>query len=149
MWFATVGGIGRLPVAPGTWGSLVGLLSGALAARIITPPRSLVVLAFTFVICAFICTQAERALGQPDPPAVVLDEVWGMASILLVLPRMASSGSLLAVAFLLFRFFDIAKLPPLRRLERLPVGWGIMADDLGAAIYAVLTLWVVTGITGG
>ena len=69
-----------------------------------------------------------------------------MAAIIMALPWLSASPWRLMAAFGLFRFFDIAKPPPLRRLERLPSGWGIMLDDLGAAIYTVLTLWVVTKI---
>lgn len=140
---ATVGGLGYLPLAPGTWGSLVGLLLGALAVRSISQLAMWFVLVATFVSSALICTKAERSLGQHDPPAVILDEVWGMAAVTVVLPSIASSWVLLLAAFLLFRIFDIVKPPPLRRLATLPAGWGILADDAGAAAYTILIYWLI------
>lgn len=143
VYLATVGGVGRLPVAPGTWGSALGLGLGLLA-----PPVAVIFLAVTFVASALICTQAERALGEKDPRPVILDEVWAMAAVIMALPWIAASPWRLLAGFLLFRYFDIVKPPPLRRLERLPGGWGIMADDLGAGAYTVLILWIVARIAG-
>ena len=146
---ATVGGLGCLPVAPGTWGSLVGVMLGILGARLASPEGGhpsgwgVALLVATFIIGAVVCTHAERHLGQPDPPAIILDEVWGMAAVIVVLPWTAGSWPFLLVAFLLFRVFDVAKPPPLRHLARLPTGWGIMADDLGAACYAMVLLTVM------
>ena len=150
MWifFATVGGLGKVPWAAGTWGSAVGFLLGMVAIRRLAWPQSLLLLVVTFIGCAFICTRAEHRLGQHDPPQVILDEVWGMASILMVLPWSASSWVRRLVAFLLFRAFDITKPPPLRHLARLPQGLGIMADDLGAAAYGLLVLWSISRLAG-
>jgi phosphatidylglycerophosphatase A len=91
--------------------------------------------------CARLCGAAEQELAQHDPPAVVLDEVWGMAAVVIALPQLRVSWWWLVASLLLFRFFDIVKPPPLKRLAQLPGGWGIMADDLGAAAYTALTLW--------
>jgi len=142
VFLATLGGIGRIPWAPGTWGSAVGLGLGLLLARTISQPLSWLLLVLAFLGCVSLCTQAERHLGRHDPPAVILDEVWGMAAIVIALPWTALSATRLAAAFLLFRVFDIVKPPPLKRLARLPGGWGIMADDLGAALYAAAVVWV-------
>ena len=139
---ATLGGIGWSPWAPGTWGSAVGLLLGLLAVRIISPPLAVLVLALTFLVGVSCCARAERSLDRHDPPAVVLDEAWGMAAILMTLPWTTRSAPWCLAAFLLFRVFDIVKPPPLKRLANLPGGWGIMADDLGAAAYTVLLLWL-------
>jgi phosphatidylglycerophosphatase A len=89
-----------------------------------------------------ICSAAERQIGQHDPPAIILDEVWGMAAIVMVLPWVAVSWMWPLTAFLGFRLFDIVKPPPLKLLARLPAGWGIMADDFGAAAYAIILLWL-------
>ena len=131
-----------MPLAPGTWGSLVGLLLGVVAARTMSWLIEVSVLAVLFPICALVCGQAERRLGQHDPSSVILDEVWGMAAVIVAVPSIAASWPLLAVAFLLFRTFDIAKPPPLTQFANLPAGWGIMADDFGAAAYTICVLWV-------
>ena len=140
---ATAGGLGRMPRAPGTWGSAVGLLLGLLAVRSLSQPLSIIVLVVTFIAGALICTQAAQALGQRDPSAVILDEVWGMAAVIMLDPSTADGWGWWLRAFLLFRIFDVAKPPPVRQLERLPAGWGIMSDDLGAAMYTILVLWVL------
>ena len=144
---ATVGGLGRVSVAPGTWGSLVGLGLGLLGARMSPWLLSPIVLGGLFVGCVGICSRAEEQLAVHDPPAVILDEVWGMGAVMMLLPWAAQSVPLVLVAFLLFRMFDIAKPPPLKRLAELPAGLGIMADDLGAAAYTMLVLWVVSRLT--
>lgn len=151
VFLATLGGLGYLRWAPGTWGSLVGLLGGVITLSWFNDvtlgelPRMFItlmaILAVKFVICAFMCTMAERALGIHDAPAIILDEAWGMAAIVMAAPWTAvESGPWLIMAFLLFRLFDIVKPFPLKRLATLPEGWGIMADDLGAAAYTVLIL---------
>ena len=145
---ATVGGLGRIPLAPGTWGSGVGLLLGVLTVRALRHPVSPLLLIGSFVVAALICAQAERALRRHDPPMVILDEVWAMWAIVVVLPWISVSWSRLLVACLLFRLFDITKPPPLKHLAHLPSGLGIMADDLGAAVYTVLILWVISRTTG-
>ncbi len=139
---ATIGGLGYVPWAPGTWGSLVGLLLGILEVRVLKHPVSLLLFLGSFVIAALICAQAERALRRHDPPMVILDEVWAMWAIIVVLPWVTVSWSRLLIALLLFRLFDITKPAPLKHLARLPSGLGIMADDLGAAMYTVLILWL-------
>ncbi len=140
---ATMGGLGdRLP-APGT---TVGSLAGALlywgAASALPHAGSLVALGGLAVLlptAVWACgTEAtRRALADPGP--VVLDEVAGqwLALAVVALARGTPPGPReLLVAFLLFRLLDIAKPWPIRRLERLPGGWGIVADDLAAALPA-------------
>ena len=143
IFLATIGGLGRIPWAPGTWGSLVGLLLGMFVVRILQWAVHPVAIIASFVGCALICTMAERALHRHDPSEVILDEVWGMWVIVVVLPWITVSFLKLLIAFLLFRLFDVAKPAPLRHLERLPAGLGIMADDLGAAVYSIIMLWLV------
>ena len=90
-----------------------------------------------------ICSIAARRLGSKDPGAVVWDEIAAMPVVFCLTSFDRPAGSLaavLALGFGFFRLFDIAKPPPCRWLEHLPGGWGIMADDLGAAIYAGLCL---------
>jgi phosphatidylglycerophosphatase A len=144
---ATVGGLGRIPWAPGTWGSAVGVLLAVLTSRTVSQPFSILLLVATFIMCARICTSAEQQLGQHDPAVVILDEVWGMASVTVTLPWTVSSFPLFLAALLLFRVFDITKPPPLKRLASLRAGWGIMADDLGAAVYTVLVLSFIASMS--
>lgn len=139
---ATVGGLGHIPWAPGTWGSAVGLILGWVMIRALPVVYVGPVLVISFVVGALVCTSAERALHRHDPPAVILDEVWGMLFVVALLPWTIASSARLLMAFLLFRAFDITKPPPLKRLARWPGGWGIMADDLGAAVYASCILWL-------
>lgn len=149
---ATVGGIGRAPFAPGTCGAAVGLplavATGAaaawLAARIPGVPAFAAEAAIVAAICLAgvpVCTRATAILGRgKDPGAIVLDEVAAMAVTLLVVPPSARTPAVLAVAFLLFRVFDVLKPFPCDRCERLPAGLGIMADDWAAAAYAAACL---------
>lgn len=139
-----MGGLGSLPIAPGTWGSAVGLVIGLLAAWRLPPPWLLLLGGASFMLCGWVCTQAVRQFGEPDPSAVILDEVWGMAAVMWSLPHVASSWILVLWAFILFRAFDTIKPFPLRWLERLPEGWGVMADDLGASLYTVAALWMMS-----
>ncbi len=143
---ATVGGLGYVPWGPGSWGSAVGLALGMMAVRMFRDPAHPMLLIGSFVVGALICGQAERELKRHDPPMVILDEVWAMWAIVVVLPRIVFSTSMLVLAFGLFGFFDITKPAPLTHLARLPSGLGIMADDLGAAVYTVLILWVMIRI---
>ena len=140
----TMFGLGKSRWAPGTVGSLVGVVAGMATIRWFPWPveRLVAFLAADFVICAILCTAAERHLGH-DAPAIILDEVWAMAAILVLLPWTTQSSGWLLAAFLLFRAFDVVKPFPLKRLAKLPRGWGIMADDLGAAAYTIALLWVI------
>jgi phosphatidylglycerophosphatase A len=140
VWLATAGGIGRIPWAPGTWGSLVGLVIGILAVQA-CGHGALVGLLAAFPVCTWACGEAEHILERHDPPAIVLDEVWGMAAVIMIgVPLLRPFGTLTPIDLVLFRLFDIVKPWPLKRLARLPGGWGIMADDAGAAAYAFLSL---------
>jgi len=132
---ATALGVGYVPVASGTFGSAVGLVLWAvLPASTIVQAAAIVLL---FVIGSWSGTVAERHFGRQDPGEVVIDEVMGMLITLFLIP-VGWRGAI--VGFLLFRFTDIVKPFPARRLEHLPGGSGIMADDAMAAIYANLAL---------
>ncbi len=137
---ATIGGLGHVRFAPGTLGSLVGLIAGSAAVVCLSPPMRWLLLGAGFVLAAVLSTAAERALGGTDPPAIILDEVWAMAAVLVFLPWLVRSWMWMAAACFFFRAFDILKPPPARRLSRLPGGWGVVADDLAAALYTVVLL---------
>jgi phosphatidylglycerophosphatase A len=142
---ATVGGLGdRLPAPGTTVGSLTGLLLFWGASRVWPQPVWAVAvggLAVLLPLSVWACGVEATRRGEPDPGPVVLDEVTGQwltcAAIALVRSRGLAAGEL-AAGFLLFRILDVAKPWPIRRLERLPGGWGIVADDLAAAVAAGL-----------
>jgi phosphatidylglycerophosphatase A len=131
---ATGGHTGWFPVAPGTVGSAVGVgLWWGLRAAGAGVAAEFAVVAALFVAGAWAAAETERALGITDPGPVVIDEVMGMCVTLIGAPL---SWPAAIAGFALFRLFDIVKPPPARRLERLHGGWGIMADDLAAGVYA-------------
>lgn len=137
---ATGAGIGMIPVAPGTWGSAEGLLIAALLARARPGDTGLFpILAAALVILAVgvVASGRVEALSESrDPGAIVVDEVGGqmIAAAPCALP--GAGGFLWAAAFLLFRLFDVWKPGPIRKLQELPRGWGIAADDVAAGIVA-------------
>ena len=137
---STMGPVGRELKAPGTWGSAIGLLFGLISASRLTPMVVFVLAALAFLSGVFLSSIAEREYQQHDPSIVIIDEVVGMWLIVASFPQFVDRPGWLLTAFLLFRFFDILKPPPLRLLERAPSGWGIMLDDLGAAAYTCLIL---------
>lgn len=163
-------GVGYIPLAPGTWGSLVGILAflglrwftiqlaNSLPAQgpllLISQQRFLALELLTILLVTLLgiwaASQAESLLGRKDPGKVVVDEVVGQmiallpVSMFLVWPWKAW----LIISFILFRFFDIVKPYPARRLEALHGGLGIMADDVVAGAYAaVVTSVLILGFS--
>jgi phosphatidylglycerophosphatase A len=133
---ATVGGIGRAPVAPGTVASAVTAV--ALWLLHLGPIFLVVALVVVTVLGIWAADEAERVLGGKDPGAIVVDEVAGMMLSVLAIPL---TGSVLGVAFVLFRVFDVIKPFPANVSQNLRGGLGVMVDDLIAGVYAlVLTL---------
>ena len=132
---ATTLGVGYAPVAPGTFGSAAGLLLWAVMPRAASA-HALTIVAL-FVVGSWSGTVAERHFGRTDPGQVVIDEVMGMLITLFMNP-VGWRGALLG--FLLFRIADVLKPFPANRLEALPGGIGVMADDAMAAVYANLAL---------
>lgn len=131
-WLAAGLGSGFSPLAPGTMGSLAGLLAFLPLARlplIVT----LGVVASVTLVGVWASTHVTRLLQKKDPGVVVIDEVVGMWITLLAVTPTAPS---FLVGFVLFRLMDVVKPWPARRLEALPSGWGIMADDVMAGVYA-------------
>jgi phosphatidylglycerophosphatase A len=132
---ATAGGVGYVPFAPGTFGSMVGVALWALLRTSVAAQAIAIVV--LFVLGSWSGTVAEHHFGRTDPSQVVIDEVVGILITLFLVP-VGWLGALLA--FLLFRLSDIVKPFPSNRLERLHGGFGVMADDAMAAIYANLAL---------
>ena len=139
VWIADLGGIGRCPKMPGTAASLAALLVYLALPRDVIV-QALVVLA-ALGLGVWSSHVAAGASGESDPHTVVIDEAVGMWLACFMLPK---SLVALAAAFVLFRILDIAKWFPLNRLERLPGGWGIMADDVAAGCLTrlLLSLWI-------
>ena len=138
---ATFFGAGYLKPGPGTYGSAAACVLWLLAAEIVhhqTLTLTWITLAGVVLATAIgipAATRVARESGRPDPGFVVIDEVAGQWLALLFLPPLWPNALL---AFILFRFFDILKPPPIRRLESLPEGTGIMVDDLGAGVFALV-----------
>jgi phosphatidylglycerophosphatase A len=135
---ATACGVGYVPLAPGTFGSAVGLVLWFALPRV-GVVQAAVILAL-FVAGSWSGSVAERHFGRRDPGEVVVDEVMGMLATLILNP-VGPAGAL--AGFVLFRIMDVVKPFPARRLEHLHGGVGIMADDLMAAVYANLALRLV------
>lgn len=155
-------GVGYLPLAPGTWGSLVGIVVYALVRGAamqfffgLDPRRNITLLHVYYGVIAvelaafavitlvgiWAASRTERLLGKKDPGKVVIDEVAGQFIALIPVPFMVGAAWWTAIlAFILFRFFDIVKPYPARRLESLEAGLGIMADDVVAGIYAAIVV---------
>jgi phosphatidylglycerophosphatase A len=149
---ATVG-VGFIPIAPGTFGSLVGVGIYLLLKLIVLSSfvsNIVLVLAILVITLAGIwaASQAERLFGRKDPGRVVVDEVAGQLISLLPVAVLPVSWQVwVMVSFILFRFFDIVKPYPARRMERMHGGLGIMCDDLIAGVYAAVVICVAFAVT--
>jgi phosphatidylglycerophosphatase A len=135
--FASGLGLGYLPGPTGTYGSALGLLIWWVAASWQEPVLECLIAAAFLIFSVPAASRAENLLHRDDPGEVVCDEVSGQLIALLFLPF---SGTVALAAFLLFRAFDIVKPYPVNRLELLPRGWGIVADDVMAGVYANVVL---------
>jgi phosphatidylglycerophosphatase A len=134
-WVATVGGVGYLTSMPGTVGSVVAC---GIYAFLPVPWWAVLGVALLGTGCAHIYAEAR---DTPDPGEVVIDEVVGMWLSLAGLPR-----AFIPAAFLLFRIIDITKPIPVSTAEKLPGGWGIMADDVVGGVMANLILQALSRI---
>jgi phosphatidylglycerophosphatase A len=143
LWAWAIGtffGAGLLKPGPGTYGSISAVLLWYAAAHLFHP--ALIPLAIGTAIAAIIATLigipaatiVARESGREDPGHVVIDEVAGQLIALIAIP---ADWQHAAVSLILFRIFDILKPPPIRQLERLPAGTGIMLDDVAAGILAL------------
>ncbi len=147
-------GLGRLPIAPGTWGSLPPAVIFGLMCHFHASPWLVSVVMAALVLagsvaCVKLAPAAIAATGKDDPGEVVVDELAGQAVTFLASPFLvlgsASAWQVWTVAaggFLLFRGFDIVKPWPIHKFEKFPKGWGILADDLVAGVFA----WIVLQI---
>ena len=138
--FATWFGCGYFPLGPGTVGSAAALLiAWALHVWVAWPPVAFAVLAALLALPAILAAdRTAKVVGRKDPGLVVVDEVLGQW--ITVAGALTLNWKSWLAAFALFRLFDIWKPPPVRRLEALPGGTGIVADDIMAGVYASLVL---------
>jgi phosphatidylglycerophosphatase A len=146
VFIATAGYCGYFPIAPGTAGSAAGLVVYLLIRWAGSPIAEAAAIAVIFAAGTWAATRAERYFGGIDPGPVVIDEVLGMLITLAFIP---AGWSAALAGFLLFRVFDVIKPFPANRLEKFHGGFGIMADDAMAGVYANLALralmWLVPG----
>jgi phosphatidylglycerophosphatase A len=155
-------GVGYLPLAPGTWGSLLAVgvyfyaSASLLGGSIDTAPvidltvfyiGQLIAIVLITILGVWAGSRTERLSVSKDPGKVVIDEVAGQLIALLPLPLTKGQPIMLLMAFLLFRFFDIVKPYPARKLESLHGGLGIMADDIVAGIYAAIIVAVAVVVS--
>lgn len=139
-WIASGFGAGLSPWAPGTAGTL-------LAVPLVWVLRDLpawagsAIIAIGFIVGVLVSARVVARLKLKDPGVIVWDEVIGFMITMLWVPVTPLS---LGIGFLLFRLFDIVKPPPARQFERLPHGWGVMADDAMAGVYAGAMLLGIT-----
>ncbi|MBN8705188.1 MAG: phosphatidylglycerophosphatase A [Bacteroidetes bacterium] len=130
-------GVGNLPVAPGTWGSLIPLLF-----LLFVPGFESPVIVFPFLlfitVSGIMIGNLTELFYKKDPEWFVLDEVAGQTIPLLLLS--SSDYLLIGISFLTFRFFDITKVLKINQLQTLPGGWGIMVDDLAAGLYTLILI---------
>lgn len=141
---ATFFGVGRLRPGPGTWGSLATVILWWLLTRIIAPNGQTLAAVGLSIFVTLVgipaATRVARASGLKDPQFVVIDEVAGQLITLIAIPV---SWKSLLLGFILFRGFDIVKPPPVRQLEQLPEGTGIVVDDVGAGLYALAAMQIL------
>ncbi|NNM86699.1 MAG: phosphatidylglycerophosphatase A [Phycisphaerales bacterium] len=143
-WLVSGGGLGLLKPAPGSWGTLGPAVLYALLLWIgpTEPLRSLICgggILLVGGLLIWLAPWAEAFFSRADPGQVVLDEYAGFWAACLLLPlppaipgHIGMTLLLTGLIYILFRMFDISKLPPCRQLERLPAGWGILLDDIAA-----------------
>jgi len=147
---ARVGPCGRARRAPGTWGSLAGLLLQLVVFHHLALPAAVLLCALLALLSVAFCGEAEFRLGAKDPGEIVLDEFVAIPVCLLgwqtisdtLLRHWSWSGPWLVylAAFALFRLFDIVKPLGIARLQKLPAGWGVTLDDTAAALATCATL---------
>lgn len=137
MFLATGGYVGKIPLAPGTMGSLVGLAIVYGVSKLSLPMAALITLAIVSG-AVWAADSAERQLRAKDPGCIVIDEIAGMCISMIGIPLTWTTG---LAGFFLFRVLDITKPPPIRQLERrLSGGWGVVLDDVAAGIMVNVVL---------
>ena len=148
---ATFFGAGLGKPGPGTWGSVATVLLWSAFALGLHPARPMLIaltlagIALSIALGVPAAPIAARESGRHDPGFVVIDEVAGQLLALLAIPLAGAPADWqhILAALALFRLFDITKPPPVRQLEKLPEGWGIVFDDVAAGLYAGAVMLLV------
>lgn len=134
-------GVGLLHPAPGTWGTLLGWLLFIFLSQLLSPATWIIFLLITFPVGVWACHVTGKQLGVHDDSSIVFDEVWAIWLVLLFVMPAPFWQQL--IAFILFRFFDIWKPYPIGAIDKKWTdGFGVMFDDVLAAIYTLLTFSV-------
>jgi phosphatidylglycerophosphatase A len=136
-------GAGYSPIAPGTAGTLVAIPIYFFLSFIPSPLYELTIITF-FFLSSWISEKAQREWGRRDHPRIVIDEIVGFLITMLWLPK---TTLFIILGFFVFRFFDIVKPPPIRLLERVKGGYGVVLDDVAAGIYSNIVLQIISYFT--
>jgi len=141
---ATGFGVGYSPVAPGTLGTLIAILIYYFLSEIPSPLYEITLIGF-FFLSVWIAQNAETFFGKKDDQRIVIDEIIGFLITMLWVPK---TIRFIIIGFFLFRFFDILKPFPIRRLEkRLKGGFGVVLDDVAAGVYSNIILQIISYFT--
>jgi len=140
---ATGFGTGLSPFAPGTMGTLAGVLICLASSPLPWLFRLFFVVAIS-AVSIYVAGEAEKLYGNTDDQRIVIDEIAGYQVTML---PVAVTGLHLLTAFVLFRIFDIWKPFPLKHFQKFPGGWGVVADDLGAGVYTGILILILVFLT--
>tara|TARA_B100000929_G_scaffold83222_1_gene64987 strand:+ start:4119 stop:4574 length:456 start_codon:yes stop_codon:yes gene_type:complete len=139
-WIATCFKVGYLPLAPGTWGSVFAILLWWVLLKDLNTYIFGVVIIIFLLIGIVVSNIIIDQSGDHDPSHIIIDELVGQWLALFLLPEGFFN---IAISFILFRFFDIIKPWPIRLIEKLPKGLGVMSDDLTAGLITLVLIQVI------
>ena len=139
-WIGTVFYIGKLPFTPGTWSSLVASLTWFFIFDSLSPIILPIITLLLFAIGIIACEKIINDTKEKDPSRIVIDEWVGQWIVFTFMPV---NISILVIGLILFRIFDIFKPFPVKSMEKLSGGWGIMMDDVIAGIMAYILLYAI------
>ena len=142
-WIGTVFYIGKLPLAPGTWASIFAVLCWYFLFQSVNHFVLPAISIFLFLIGGIASDTIVKHSKEHDPSRIVIDEWVGQWVALSMMPINIRTG---VVAFVAFRIFDIIKPWPVRKMEKIPGGWGIMADDVMAGIIAYFVVLIFNAV---
>jgi len=142
-WIGTVFYIGKLPLAPGTWASIFAVLCWYFLFQSVNHFVLPAISIFLFLIGGIASDTIVKDTKEHDPSRIVIDEWVGQWVALSMMPINIRTG---VVAFVAFRIFDIIKPGPVKKMEKIPGGWGIMADDVMAGIMAYFVVLIFNAV---